>query len=123
MKTFLKAVILVPIAILAVAFAVANRQIVSVSFDPFSAAAPVFALAAPMFLMVFILLMAGVVIGGVAAWLGQAHYRRAARRAQDDMDDLHAEIERLNREHAIQARQITDLRSKALTAAMADYDA
>ncbi len=123
MKTFLKAVILVPIAILAVAFAVANRQVVAVSFDPFAVAEPTFAVVAPMFLLIFLLLMAGVVIGGAAAWLGQSHYRRAARRAQTEIDDLYGEIERLKTELAIQARQITDFRPKALTGAMADYDA
>ena len=38
------AVVLIPLAILIVALAVANRQIVSVSFDPFSAAEPAFLL-------------------------------------------------------------------------------
>lgn len=122
MKTFLKALVLVPIAIVAVAFAVANRQIVSISFDPFTAGEPMFAIVAPLFLLVFLLLMAGVLIGGVAAWLGQGRYRKAARRAQTEADDLHGEIERLRTELAIQARQIGDHRSKALTAAMADYD-
>ena len=46
MKTFLKALVLVPVAILAIAFAVANRQVVSISFDPFSSGDPVFVLAA-----------------------------------------------------------------------------
>ena len=81
MKTFLKAIVLVPIAILAIAFAVANRQVIAISFDPFSSGDPVFVLAAPLFLLVFLLLACGVVIGGVASWLGQGRYRTAARRA------------------------------------------
>lgn len=122
MKGFLKAVVLVPIALVAVAFAVANRQVVSVSFDPFSSAEPAFAVVAPLFLLIFLLLMAGVIIGGVAAWLGQARYRRVARRAQAEADSLRAENERLRTEVAIQTREAHDSRRAALPA-LAAYDA
>jgi len=36
-RKIIPAVILVPLAVIIIAFAVANRQIVTVSFDPFSA--------------------------------------------------------------------------------------
>ncbi len=123
MKTFLKALVLVPIAILALAFAVANRQVLSISFDPFSPTEPAFALAAPLFLLVFLLLMAGVLIGGIAAWLGQGRHRKSSRRAQVETDELHAEIDRLKTELSIQSRQITDPRQKALPAlALTEYE-
>lgn len=105
MKTFLKALVLVPIAILAIAFAVANRQVVSISFDPFSSGNPILVLTAPLFLLVFFLLTCGVVIGGVASWLGQGRYRSAARRASSDARDLRAENARLRTELDIQSRQ------------------
>ncbi|HEX4766362.1 MAG TPA: LapA family protein [Lichenihabitans sp.] len=108
MRTFLKAIVLVPIAVIAIAFAVANREVVSISFDPFSASAPAFALVAPLFLVIFILLMAGVVIGGAASWLGQSRYRRTARRSQIEADDLRDEVERLRTELAVQARQFSE---------------
>ena len=122
MRGLLKAIVLVPIAIVAVAFAVANRQVVTISFDPFSASEPAFALAAPLFLQIFLLLMAGVIIGGIASWLGQAHYRKAARRAQADADEMRAENERLRTELAIQVRQIRDSPTTRLPA-LAAYDA
>ena len=59
----------VPLGLVIVALAVANREIVTVSFDPFNAASPAFALKAPLFLLVLILVIAGVIIGGASAWL------------------------------------------------------
>ena len=105
MKTFLKAIVLVPIAILAIAFAVANRQVIAISFDPFSAGDPAVVLAAPLFLLVFLLLAAGVVIGGAASWLGQGRYRTAARRAAAEAREAQAENARLRTELDIQSRQ------------------
>ncbi|WP_165361370.1 lipopolysaccharide assembly protein LapA domain-containing protein [Lichenibacterium ramalinae] len=108
MKTFQRAVglvLLVPIAILAIAFAVANRQVIAISFDPFSSGEPVFVLAAPLFLLVFLLLAAGVVIGGVASWLGQARYRTAARRFGAEAREAQAENARLRTELDILSRQ------------------
>ena len=105
MKTFLKAIVLVPIAILAIAFAVANRQVVSISFDPFSSGDPVLLLTAPLFLLVFFLLTCGVVIGGVASWWGQGRYRRVARTAPAEARELRAENARLRTELDIQSRQ------------------
>ena len=105
MKTFLKAIVLVPIAILAIAFAVANRQVVSISFDPFSSGDPVFVLTAPLFLLVFFLLACGVVIGGVASWWGQGRSRRIARPPPAEARELRAENARLRTELDIQSRQ------------------
>lgn len=105
MKTFLKAIVLVPIAILAIAFAVANRQVIAISFDPFSSGDPVFVLAAPLFLLVFLLLSCGVVIGGVASWLGQGRYRSTARRASAEAEEARAENARLRTELDIQSRR------------------
>lgn len=63
-------------------FAVANREIVSISFDPFSISNPAYALRLPMFILIFLLTILGVVIGGFAAWLRQRKWRRSARTAE-----------------------------------------
>ncbi len=105
MKTFLKALVLVPIAILAIAFAVANRQVIAISFDPFSAGDPIFVLAAPLFLLVFLLICIGVVIGGCASWLGQGRYRRRARVATAEAEEARGEVDRLRTELDIQSRR------------------
>src|SRR5207248_9973687 len=76
------ALILAPLTVAAVAFAVANRQTIVVSFDPFDRSHPAFAVTLPLFTLLLAVLVAGVVIGGVAAWVRQSKWRRAARLAQ-----------------------------------------
>ena len=88
--------VLVPLAIVILMFAVANREIVTVSFDPFNAAAPAASVSVPLFVLIFVLVILGVIIGGVAAWLRQSGYRRAARQRDADVTALRREIETLN---------------------------
>jgi uncharacterized integral membrane protein len=95
MRKLITALILVPLAIVLVAFAVANRQSVVVSFDPFDAAHPAFALPVPLFALLLAALLAGVVIGGIAAWMRQSKWRRAARFAQGQARALDAELAQL----------------------------
>ncbi len=89
------AIILVPLAVVIIAFAVANRQIVTVSLDPFSSEHPAASLTLPLFALVIVLLVVGVLIGGIAAWLRQARWRRTARRLEREIANLHIEIEGL----------------------------
>ena len=96
-RKIIAAVILVPLAVIIIAFAVANRQIVTVSLDPFSAEHPAASLTLPLFALVIVLLILGVLIGGIAAWLRQSKWRRTARRLEREIADLHIEIEALKR--------------------------
>ncbi|HEX5507585.1 MAG TPA: lipopolysaccharide assembly protein LapA domain-containing protein [Pseudolabrys sp.] len=97
------AVILVPLAVVLIAFAVANRQAVTVSFDPFSATHPAYAASLPLFGLIFLLVIIGVIIGGIAAWLGQYRYRRAARTLNAEVRQLHEEIDSMRRRFASDA--------------------
>ena len=90
-------IIVVPLAIIIVAFAVANRQMVTVSFDPFSQASPAYAATLPLFAVLFAVLILGVLIGGIAAWIRQGKWRRAARRLDGEVRTLHDEIESIRR--------------------------
>jgi uncharacterized integral membrane protein len=92
------AAILIPIAVVVVALAVANRAVVTLSLDPFNPADPAFALRSPLFVLAFILLIAGVLIGGIAAWLKQRRWRRAARRLEAELREARTESERLRRQ-------------------------
>src|SRR5215813_13337775 len=74
------ALILVPLAIVLIVFAVANRQTVVVSFDPFDSVHPALSAAFPLFVLILILVIGGVIIGGIAAWLRQSKWRARARR-------------------------------------------
>ncbi len=93
-------IIVVPLALIIIAFAVANRQAVTLSFDPFSAASPAYAATLPLFILIFVLVILGVIIGGVASWLRQAKWRRTAHRLDADVRALHQELEALRRRQA-----------------------
>ena len=81
MRKFVAIAILVPLAIIIVMFAVANREIITVSFDPFDSAHPAYALKMPLFMLIFVLVGVGVVVGGIASWLRQHKWRMRARLA------------------------------------------
>src|SRR3972149_6505045 len=89
-------VIVVPRAVFIVAFAVANRQAVTVSFDPFSAVNPAYAATLPLFAVIFAVLILGVLIGGIAAWIGPSRWRRAARKLDADLRALQQEVDLRN---------------------------
>jgi uncharacterized integral membrane protein len=93
LRKIVAALILVPLGIVLIAFAVANRQSVTVSFDPFSAQGPAASVTLPLFALIIILLIAGVVIGGSASWLRHGRWRRAARRLERDLDKLREELD------------------------------
>jgi uncharacterized integral membrane protein len=85
MRKLLAILVLVPLAVVIVMFAVSNREIVKVSLDPFNSVQPAFAMQMPLFMLIFALVLLGVLIGGVAAWLGQHRWRRAARRYEAEL--------------------------------------
>ncbi|MCW5684287.1 MAG: DUF1049 domain-containing protein [Pseudolabrys sp.] len=97
LRKALAAIILIPIVLLLVMFAVANRQVVTLSFDPFDAVNPAYAVAVPLFVLIFVLVVLGVLLGGVAAWLRQGRWRRAARRLDGQMRRLNDEVHELRR--------------------------
>ncbi len=93
LRRIVAALILVPLAIIIIAFAVANRQEVTVSLDPFGASAPAASLTLPLFALVILVLIIGVVIGGTAAWLRQGRWRRTARRLEREAKEMIARLE------------------------------
>jgi uncharacterized integral membrane protein len=96
-RKIVTAIILVPLAAVIITFAVANRQAVTVSLDPFSAASPAYAATLPLFAVIFAVLILGVIVGGIAAWIGQSKWRRRARLLDHDVRKLHAELDFVRR--------------------------
>lgn len=90
--------ILLPIALAIVLFAVANRAAVPVAFDPLAAQPPLFSVALPLYLMLLVVLIAGVVVGGIAAWVRQSRWRRRARWLAAELKAAHAESDALRRQ-------------------------
>ena len=92
LRRVLAAIILIPLAIVIVAFAVANRHDVTVSFDPFAGNDPAASLTLPLFVLVILLLIFGVLLGGLATWLGQGKWRGAARRFERELSLLRSKL-------------------------------
>lgn len=71
--------IALPVAIILILLSVANRQAVTLSLDPFNAAAPAVSLTWPFFVFLFAALLCGMIIGSVATWWSQGSHRRKER--------------------------------------------
>ncbi|MGE0503744.1 MAG: lipopolysaccharide assembly protein LapA domain-containing protein [Rhizobiaceae bacterium] len=87
---FVLVVVIVPLAILLVALAVANRAPVSVTLDPINAGNPALTLTLPLFFFLFLALAIGVLLGGFATWWRQGRYRKLARQKAQEAETLRA---------------------------------
>jgi uncharacterized integral membrane protein len=99
MRMLFRLFIVVPIAIVLLMFAFANRHLVTVSFDPFvgkDVAGP--AITAPLFILLVLAIGVGVILGGLASWFKQAKLKRALREARAEADEARIEAARLRRE-------------------------
>ena len=76
-RKMLTTLIAVPLAILLAVFMVANRHAVTVSLDPFGSGNPALSATLPLFVIILVCLLVGVIAGGTAAWLNQSRWRRA----------------------------------------------
>jgi uncharacterized integral membrane protein len=92
MRKFFTAVVLIPLGLIFIVFAVANRRPVTVSFDPFNSTDPSIAATLPLFVVIIAVAVAGVVAGGSATWFRQRHWRRAARRHEADARQARAQL-------------------------------
>lgn len=86
---------LLPAAAIILTFALGNRQLVTISFDAFHAEEPAFNVRAPLFVVLFVAVMSGILIGGIASFASQGRYRRAARQYQAEAERLRADTARL----------------------------
>lgn len=92
MRKFFTALVLIPLGVLFIVFAVANRHLVTVSFDPFNSTDPSIGLTMPLFVAIISVAILGVVAGGMATWFGQRHWRRAARLHEADARQARTEL-------------------------------
>lgn len=92
MRKFLTALIVIPLALIFIVFAVANRHFVTVSFNPFNSADPSTSVTLPLFVVLIGVAILGVLAGGSATWFGQRHWRRAARHHETDARSARAEL-------------------------------
>jgi uncharacterized integral membrane protein len=92
MRKFLTALIVIPLGLLFVVFAVANRHFVTVSFDPFNTRDPSISVTMPLFAVIIIVAILGVAAGGTATWFRQRHWRRAARQHEAEARQAQAQL-------------------------------
>jgi uncharacterized integral membrane protein len=93
-RRFISGLLLIALAIVLVAFASANRQQVTIVFDPFNPADPALAIPwpVPLYVALFVVLIIGVVVGGCASWLQQSSWRRRARWSEAEIRALRARL-------------------------------
>ena len=95
MRKFFTALVVISLGLIFIIFAVANRHFVTVSFDPFNSSDPSVAVTLPLFLVIIVAAIAGVVAGGMATWFRQGRWRRAARQHEADARQARAEVDAL----------------------------
>lgn len=91
---FLMVVIVVPVAVILIALAVANRDLVPFTLDPFNPGNPALTIQMPFFIYLFLTLIIGVVVGSFATWIAQHRYRKMARQRGLEVKNLRVVAER-----------------------------
>ena len=66
MRKFFTALVVIPLGLIFIIFAVANRHWVTVSFDPFNSVNPTVAVSMPLFVVIIAVAILGVAAGGSA---------------------------------------------------------
>jgi len=102
MKALVRAILLVPLGIILIGFALANHDSVTVRLDPLGVIDPPLTYQIPLFLPIFIAIMIGILIGGTATWFSAGRHRRAARVYLRDLERQRRENDELKRERELQ---------------------
>ncbi|KUO64577.1 MAG: hypothetical protein APF80_01950 [Alphaproteobacteria bacterium BRH_c36] len=98
LKRIVTLLVAFPVAILLVALAVINRHEVRMVLDPFKPQAPSLAIDLPFYFYLFGSMFIGIVVGGLAVWLGQGRWRHTARVRAQEVRRWQAEADRLAHE-------------------------
>lgn len=88
MNRILVFVVFLPLAIVLIALAVANRTSVPFTIDPFNPGNPGLTVELPLFVFLFAALGIGLIVGSVATWIKQGQYRRQARQREAEVRSL-----------------------------------
>ena len=93
-KRLFQFLVLVPVGIVLVSLAVANRHVVKLALDPFSPEQPALDFSVPLYMIIFASLLTGVLFGGVMAWFKQGRHRRTAREKRYEAQKWRNEADR-----------------------------
>ena len=95
MRNLLRLLVFLPVAAIAVLFALANRQNVKIAFDLPGENWLGAQVEAPLFFVVFASVLLGVLLGGFASWLAQGKHRKAERFHRAESRRLRGEVDAL----------------------------
>jgi hypothetical protein len=90
--------LVVPLGVILTALAVVNRKPVTLVLDPLGGTDPRLTIEIPLFLLLLGALALGLIIGGLATWLGQGKWRRTARIRAQEASDWRRQASRLEKE-------------------------
>lgn len=95
-------VILVPLCLVLIIFALANRHFVAINFNPFTTVdpAPAPGYGVPMFIVLYVVLLVGVLLGGIATWFAQGHHRRREKHWRREANMLSTELDGMRKTQA-----------------------
>jgi uncharacterized integral membrane protein len=104
-------IVLVPLSLALIVFALANPQLVPLRFNPFAASGAALpnGTEVPLFLVLYAVLLLGVVLGGVATWFAQGQHRRDERAYRRESERLNRELEAMRRSPALPGPGVDDL--------------
>ena len=88
LNRFVLIAVFVPLAIILVALAVANRGATAFTLDPFNPGNPALTWQVPLFVLLFAALAVGLIIGSLTTWLKQGRYRKLARQRSQEAEVL-----------------------------------
>ncbi|MBX9618746.1 MAG: LapA family protein [Hyphomicrobiales bacterium] len=90
--------ILGPVAVIALALAVANRTLVTLSWNPFERSDGI---EMPLFVVAFVMFALGALAGGFAVWMAQGRWRREAKTHRAEVRLLSGELAQMRSDPAL----------------------
>ncbi len=90
--------VVLPLAVVLISLAVVNRKPALLVLDPLGGTEPGLSLEAPLFLLLLGAFAFGLVVGGIATWIGQGKWRRLAREETRQARDWRRQADRLEKE-------------------------
>ncbi len=105
MRRIFRWIIGLPLVILVIAFAVANRKAVVLSLDPLHEADPLISLELPLWLLMSLGIFIGLVVGYAACWFAQGKHRRLARERQREVSRLSTALDQARKGEASQSNE------------------
>ncbi|MEM6914489.1 MAG: LapA family protein [Pseudomonadota bacterium] len=96
MRRFLTTSALILFGIILVAFLVANREPVTISFDPFNTDDPAFSFTQPLWVAPAGSLLVGYGLGALGMWLSNGSLRKKAAARQQKVRELEREVDLAN---------------------------